>query len=364
MRIVAITDKPDRPETALIRGLADREHEISLVSALPQTSLPGELSSVRHVHHRIPGRISRSTIQLIRELAKEADIVHCFTGRAVSNAVLAIKGSTPKIIAYRGTVGHLSKLDPTSWISFLNPKVAAISCVSHAVERYLLGQGVKPERLFAIYKGHDPAWYEAARTTNVEQTRSDIGVPSGAPIVCFVGNMRPVKGADLLIDAFSATSLSGGEQPAHLVLVGDIRDSAVRRAVERSKHAFNIHLLGSRTDAAAIVAASDIFVMPSREREGLPKAVIEAMLLSKPVIVSDAGGMPEMVTDEESGLVVKANDVSALRNALDRLLADRALRERLGAAARERAVTQFSVAKMIERTEAMYRRVGSPRGLG
>jgi glycosyltransferase involved in cell wall biosynthesis len=299
--------------------------------------------------------------------------------------VLAIKGGTPKIIAYRGTVGHLSKLDPTSWISFLNPKVAAISCVSHAVERYLLGQGVKPDRLFAIYKGHDPAWYEAARTTNVEQTRSDIGVPSGAPtgvgligvpgaigqlplavpdgpsgapIVCFVGNMRPVKGADLLIDAFSATSLSGGEQPAHLVLVGDIRDSAVRRAVERSKHAFNIHLLGSRTDAAAIVAASDIFVMPSREREGLPKAVIEAMLLSKPVIVSDAGGMPEMVTDEESGLVVKANDVSALRNALDRLLADRALRERLGAAARERALTQFSVAKMIEQTEAMYRRVG------
>lgn len=347
MRILAISGAPDKPETALLAGLQALGHSLTLISSFEAP--PPALHGIDHIHHRIHSRVSLKTVGLIRELSRAADIVHCFSARAVSNAVLAVPRNRAKIIAYRGTTGHLSKFDPSSWFSFLNPRLTAISCVSNAVRNYLLNQGVPEKKLFTIYKGHDSAWYLDTPAINLEKL---FLIPRSAPVICFVGNMRPVKGADILVEAFSELD----HPTAHLLLVGEVRDAAVNKSVERSKRSANIHLLGGRGDAPAIVRASDVFVMPSRAREGLPKAVIEAMILGKAIVVSDAGGMPEMITNDESGLIVSSNNTAALVNALRTVVDNPLLRERLGSAAQLRAAQQFDIRNTIKLTDGMYKK--------
>ena len=100
-------------------------------------------------------------------------------------------------------------------------------------------------------------------------------------------------------------------------------------------------------------------VLPSIKREGLPRSVIEAMAYKTPPIVTDSGGNPELVVDGISGLVVPARDSAAIARAIRRLHDDAELRNRMGAAARERIRTHFRIEDTIAKTEALYRDLAS-----
>src|SRR5690606_18057296 len=104
----------------------------------------------------------------------------------------------------------------------------------------------------------------------------------------------------------------------------------------------DIVLTGYRADAGALVAGADVCVMPSIWQDALPLAVMQPMALGLPVIASDVGGIPEMIADGDSGLLVPPGDVQALAAALERLLLDGALRSRLGASARATVKSRFS----------------------
>ena len=110
-----------------------------------------------------------------------------------------------------------------------------------------------------------------------------------------------------------------------------------------------VRLLGYRTDIPAILAAADIFTLPSHF-EGLPMSVIEAMLTGLPVVATDIRGPREQVVDGVTGLLVPPASVAPLAAALDRLVADPALRARLGAAGRARALARYDEATIIDRT--------------
>ena len=110
-----------------------------------------------------------------------------------------------------------------------------------------------------------------------------------------------------------------------------------------------LRLLGYREDVADLMAAADIFVLPSRF-EGLPMSVIEAMLTGLPVVATNVRGPAEQVVPELTGLLVPPGDASALAAALGRLAADAALRARMGAAGRKRAVQRYDEAKVVART--------------
>jgi glycosyltransferase involved in cell wall biosynthesis len=115
-----------------------------------------------------------------------------------------------------------------------------------------------------------------------------------------------------------------------------------------------VHLLGFRDDVQDILAAGDLFVMPSLS-EGLPLALVEAMSFGLPVVVSGVGGIPEVVTDGVDGLLVPPSDSTALAAALRTLLDDPALRRRLGTAARARALRDYAITTMADRYERLYR---------
>lgn len=304
------------------------------------------------VLHKFRHRFSRDTVALYRSLLREerVEIIHCLTNRALSTALLAARrmDCPPAIVAYRGTLGHLSRWDLASRLSYLNPRVDGIICVSDAVRRYLKGVGIPESKLHVIWKGHDPSWYAAVPRAIL----AGLGVPPDATVVCFLGNMRPVKGARYLLDAFDGIAVS---ERIHLLVIGEICDRRTVRRVGRQPH---VHFLGFRPDADSLVGACDIAVMPSVAREGLPKAVLEAMAMGVPPVVTAVGGMPELVEDGRCGLVVPPRNPAALREAVRALAQDAGLRRRLGAAARARIEGPFHFSHTVEKTLALYEQLG------
>jgi len=352
----------------LLSGLSNDRVELNLACALRHSGVslfaidnpdsPAiewcRTCGIPHMDHEFHNRFEYEAVKIYRTLLHDEkfDIIHALTNRALSTALLATRRMTspPKLIAYRGTMGHLHRWDPASRLSYLNPRVDAVICVSDAVRRYLRTFNIHDSRLEVIWKGHDPAWYAPAPRSGLDGD----GIPPDAVTVAFVGNMRPVKGVDVLLDAFQGIS---PEENLHLLLFGEVRDRTLRKQVGRHPH---IHFFGYRPNAAALAGACDIAVMPSLEREGLPKAVLEAMAQGIPPVVTDVGGMPELVENGVSGLVVPPRDAAALREALLDLARDAVRRRRLGTAARDRIAGPFHFRHTVEKTLALYRRLLAP----
>jgi glycosyltransferase involved in cell wall biosynthesis len=346
MRVLVVGTLIDRVERGLFEGLCEKGFALELVCAEQSPNLEAlRARNVPIAYQTMRSKFDRQAIRFLREklAAERFDVVYALTARALTTVLWATRGTTQRVVTYRGTVGHLSRLDPTSYLGFLNPRIERIICVSQAVERYLLSKGVAANRLVTIYKGHDPVWYSGGESVDLSQ----FGIPPGAPVVGCTANMRPVKGVDILVRAFG---LLKGSNPAHLLLIGEVRDKRLSRLVESLGIGDRVHFTGYRADAPQIVRSCQVFVMPSRAREGLPKAVIEAMSQGVPPIVTAVGGMPELVADGLSGLVVPPSDVRALAEAIERLVRDDEFRTRLGAGASARIKGEFSIARTIEAT--------------
>jgi len=119
---------------------------------------------------------------------------------------------------------------------------------------------------------------------------------------------------------------------------------------------------GNRTDVVPWLQAVDLFALPSYANEGVPQALVQAMLTGLPCVTTDVGSIAEVATDGRTALVVPPKDVPALRFALGRLLEDGVLRQQLGEAARAHCAANFSYEGMLDRMEMIYRQAsGRPR---
>lgn len=350
MRVLVVGSAIDRVESAVFRALHGRGIDISIVCAEDspfQDELRG--AGIALDHRSIGSKFDLGASRYIRaRLSKEGfNAVYALTARALTTTLWGSRGFTVPVVAYRGTVGHLSRLDPTSYLGFLNRRIATIVCVSRAVEDYLRSKGVPPERLVTIYKGHAAEWYDGQPAVHLGQ----FGVPAGVPVVACTANMRPVKGVDVLIEAFQFVQ---AQTEAHLLLIGEVRDARLERLVERFGLGKRVHFTGYRTDAPSIVRSCDVFVMPSRAREGLPKAVLEAMAQGVPPVVSAVGGLPEVVNDGVSGLVVPPAQPRLLAEAVVRLVSDIQLRTMLSRGARATVAGDFSIERTVERMRRVF----------
>lgn len=352
MNILLSGMRDDRVEMNLSAALAAAGNNVYVINGVDSAAAEWCRShALSHVEYSFRHRFDLQAIDLYRNLFRQYryDIVHCQTSRALSTALLATRNmrNPPKIVAYRGTVGHLHRWDPISRLSHLHPRVGTIACVSGAVRRYLLNCGIPDARLAVIWKGHDPAWYVPAP----RMTLLEFGIPPSAVVACFVGNIRPVKGVDVLLDAFDTVA---PDEHLHLIIIGEIRD---RRIGSRIGCHPCVHFTGFRPDAAALAGACDIAVMPSIGREGLPRAILEAMAQGVPPVVTDVGGLSELVVDSECGIVVPPRDPRALRDALFRLARNSELRCQLGANARARIAGPFHFRHTVEKTINLYQRL-------
>jgi glycosyltransferase involved in cell wall biosynthesis len=361
IRVLCVNDDVeqggDRPTGATFVGMHRQGVEVTVVC------------SPQHPHYRmlveegiptvdIPIRknFDRRAIRLLRaELIRgRYHIVHTFNNKATSNVLRAARHLPVKIVAYRGIVGAVGFLDPMSWMRYLNPRIDRIVCVAEAVRQYFLNMRpsflrMPPERPVTIYKGHKIEWY-----SDTPADLAEFGIPPGAFVVACVANYRPRKGVTVLIEALERLP---ADIPAHLLLIGRMDAEKLLQRIDRSRLRERIHRVGFREDAPAISAACDVFCLPSIRREGLARALIEAMAYCVPPVVTDSGGSPELVVNGQCGIVVPVEDSQALADAIERLYRDPELRTRLGVAARERIATRFrnedTVAKTIELYESL-----------
>jgi glycosyltransferase involved in cell wall biosynthesis len=183
-------------------------------------------------------------------------------------------------------------------------------------------------------------------------TRAALGLTDG-PLAVSVGQLQRMKGHHVLLEAWPAVRARVPD--ARLVLVGSgPQHHALADRARRLGLADAITLAGFRSPAPAFIAAADVFVQPS-STEGMPNAVLEAMALGRPIVASAVGGIPELIEDGVTGLLMAPNDPGALSDAIVRLLVDRDLGRRLGKAAALRARERFSWARVVAETEAIYR---------
>jgi glycosyltransferase involved in cell wall biosynthesis len=224
---------------------------------------------------------------------------------------------------------------------------------SRRVVGQLSEEGVPRERLGLIYNGVDTSSVLNDPAVR-DRTRTSLGLAPGALTMTIVANLIPYKGHRDLIDALA---LAAPRMPAgwRLLVVG--RDDGIGARLRAQAAQLNLNsnivFLGSRNDVPAILAASDIGVLCSHE-EGFSNAVLEAMAAGLPMAVTDVGGNVDAVADGKTGFVVPPRDSKALAEVVLRLACDASLRERLGAAGRERVAQRFGLAAFIGSHRLLY----------
>ncbi len=307
--------------------------------------------------------------------AVRADVVHDHMYRAEVIGTqaawrLAGSGKRPLVVS---TV-HSSRIrseDDRALLRRLTPKIDHLIAVSRAIVRKIEDEGRLGSPVSLIYNGVDLQRYvsqDACCTLHEEY-----GIPEGAPIVGVVARLEPEKGHPTLLEAWprvlatvpNAHLLVVGEgsqrdaleaQAASLGLLPAIQQRASRRATE-SHGEFtggpNLTFTGRRDDIPAVTAALDVAVLPSyREAQGL--SILEAMALSRPVVASAVGGIPEMIEDGRTGLLVAPHDAGALAAALTQLLTNHPLADTVARAGHDLVYERFCVEQMVRSIETIY----------
>lgn len=219
-----------------------------------------------------------------------------------------------------------------------------------AIRRLVLAGGVRPEAVVALPAG-------------VDLQRFTPGVPSDAvvaefgrvhPVIGSIAMFRGSKGHRHLLDAFGI--LRGDFPDARLLLVGDgIRRQWVEDLVRERGLAPAVRFTGFRREVADLLRLMDCFALASTRTEGVPQSLLQAMAVGVPVVASAVGGIPEVVTDGESGLLVEPEDPVALAGAIARVLRDPEAALRRARAARRLVEARYSHDRCVDRLLALYR---------
>ncbi|MBC2714640.1 MAG: glycosyltransferase family 4 protein [Desulfobacteraceae bacterium] len=354
-KVLCITDCSDLPETELFIGLKNAGVDTNVICNPNGKNYQRIKQSDVPVHDLVlKSRFDLAGIRSINDQLKKTryDILYCFNNRATSNALIASRGFDLKIITYRGVIGNVGFLSPASWTTHLSPRVKRVVCVSNAVRDYFLsikclGMRVSPERVVTIYKGHELSWYQSKPAD-----LSEFNIPPDAFVIGFAGRNRPRKGIDFLINA--ANWLPKG-LPIHFILMGKLTDDKkLRRIIDQNPYRDNIHLPGFRSDVPAIASACDTFVQPSIDREGFARAVIESMVYATPPIVTDAGGLKELVVHDKSGIIVPQKDDKAIAEAILELYYNPDKKKTLGQNARQRIQNHFNSRTTVKKTKQLF----------
>lgn len=354
MRIVLVTSSESasggaRQALYLARGLADRGHAVRFFAPHGAAS---EALAQGVDFRQLPA--ARRDWRAAVEAALPASgpfIVQAFHNKAVK--ALAWWGLTWRrrggaCLGHRGVMYR-----PGNPLPYWSPGLDLITVNSQACARVLRRLGVSEGRLRVVYNGI-PA-ERVTPTRDPREMRHGLGIPEGAPVLGTVAGDKPVKGVDVLLRAFAALPLELAA--TRLVCVG-CRPERWEAEAAGLGLAGRVRFTGRVENVADHLAALSLFVLPSRS-ESLPNTLMEAICLGLPAVASDVGGVPELIRG--NGLLVPPGDPAALTQALARLLADPAQRERLAAASRALA-PEFSMEAKVTRMEEIYAELLDRRG--
>ena len=348
---ISQSGSPSLAERMLIKGLHLNGVDLTVITHnQTQESKELEALGIKFEYFPILKKISPEIIRKLRKLmlAENYDILHLTYGKAITNGILASRGIKIKIVVFFGSMSVYWH-DPSAYLSFLNPRIDKIICISNNVRDHVRKQ--LPERMrdkaVRIYRGFDPQSLEQV----VPVTRQSLNIPEDGFIIGCVATVRKIKGIPYLIKA--ADSLPAG-LPVYFIIVGTDSDSqSVKRLVEKTKYSQNFRLMGKQKVAPAFTSICDLYVQPSIT-EGLGRAIIEAMSLRKPVIVTDNGGAQELVEEGVCGFVVPAKSAEAIGTKILFCYENRNTLKKMGENARERINSHFHINNSVVQTIELY----------
>ena len=302
----------------------------------------------------------RAWARLRRYLRVERiEIVHSHMfGSNVWAALVGTAARTPVIVAhehmwsYQGSFGR--RIADRHVIGRL---ADAFVAVSDLARRRMIELEHVPRNKVVLIRNGIPSLPDNDRTT----ARSKLGLADDAIVVCSVGLLRPEKAFDLLIDA-AATVAEHNTSLVVLIAGEGPERGALERGIEAAGVRGRVRLLGYRSDVPDLLAASDICVCCS-DYEGGPLSVMEYMEAGMPVVATRAGGLPELVEPEVTGLLVEPRDRAGLAAAIGALARNEALRRRLGEAGRRKARREFSLDHSLDEVCSLYRRLAAAKGI-
>lgn len=298
-------------------------------------------------------RAYRELVALFRD--RRYDIVHTHTSKAgYLGRMAAAKARVPIVVhTPHGHIffGYFNRL-LTAFYTLLERQAARktdtlIELTQRGVEQHLAEGVGTPGQWTSIFSGIDPVPFENA-VAQRDQARAALGVTRSEFLVGGVGRLEPVKGFSYFVRA--ARIIAESLPSARFVLAGD---GSERAALEHTaKSGPRIEFLGMREDVPALMAAMDVCIVPSIN-EGMGRVILEAGAAGTPVVATNVGGIPEVVREAKTGLLVRPRDETGIASAVLSLAADPVQRKRMGEAAREHA-HQFTLARMVDLIESLY----------
>ena len=284
-----------------------------------------------------------------------ADVLHTHMYRADTvgtRAVMAL-GEIGHRRPYIVSTVHSSRVrsnEDQALLAGLTPHMDRLIAVSRSIERKLHQEGRDVIPVDLIYNGVDLQRYDHQEPCCT--LPDEFGMEPGSQIVGVVARLEPEKGHPTLFDAWPIVLRTVPD--SYLLVVGEgSRRDALEAQARELRIAHRVVFTGRRDDVPAVTAALDVAVLPSyREAQGL--TILEAMALSRPVVASDVGGIPEMIQDGKTGLLVPPHDPAALAAAIIRLLTDHPLADTLGRAGHDLVHDRFCIELMVRAIEAIY----------
>jgi glycosyltransferase involved in cell wall biosynthesis len=341
----------------LARGLAARGHHVG-VATRPSPEWTEWCREAGLPHVPLPMRSAldlRSVLGLIRILREQRiQVVHCHKGRARTLAILAgLFVEIPVLILNRGVS---FPLNPVNRLGYTTWRVSAIVAVSHSIKRGLVAQGVLAAKIEVIYSGTDTDRFHP--DVDGGAIRRALGLGPDQVLVTQVG-IRSWRGNEDVLDAMARVIRRAPH--ARLLLVGARRPESLYAMARARGLAGAVHVLGYREDIPEILAASDLVVDASYAGAGITGSLREALAVETPVIGTDVEGIPELIQDGETGLLVPPRNPEALAQAILRVLENPVRAREMARRGRKRVEALFSTRVKVELTEALYARLLAER---
>lgn len=335
------------------QGLIRRGHDVKLLCA-PQARIHAEAANwgVPVVALPIEKKRPRGLRALVAWLrANRSDVVstHSSTDSWLAALALRILGRQVPIVRTRHISAPVSRGPLSRWLYMR--AAARVVTTGEALKRQLVERnGFSESRIESVPTGIDAGRF---RPGERKASRAGFGLPQDRVLVGIVATLRSWKGHAFLIEAMTRLP-----PQVELVIVGDgPQREALEQQIAKLGLRGRVRMQGQQADVLPWLRALDIFALPSFANEGVPQALVQAMLVELPCVTTPVGGIPELAEHERTALLVAPRDPVALAAAIERLAGDEGLRRELGEAARKHCVEGYSYERMLDRMAAIYREV-------
>lgn len=280
-------------------------------------------------------------------------VIHAHDPHGVAVAALALSFSQPTPVPQLVVSRRVDfRLRTNAFSRYKHRQVRQFICASDAIRHILLAEGFEPGRLVTVHEGIDLDHVAEAPPMSLHQT---FWLPEGAPVILNVAALVPHKGQRYLIEAMAQVVRAVPEARLVVLGEGELRGALERQVIDLGLER-HVLLPGFRRDVLSLMKTCDVFVLSS-VMEGLGTSLLDAMACARPIVGTNAGGIPEVVVDGETGHVVPPRDADALADALIDLLTNDERARTFAAAGFERVRNRFSVARMVADTVAVYEAV-------